>query len=257
MISVHRDGNRLERPSSHAGKASVADREDAADAVPSEDSRRRPPSQTRPHDTDRQDDGDGPHAPERADGAHFNYDKYSRMVSDMELDVFFAHNPAPFIGPYPSLLSIKTGFRAMNERLFKRAKENEDLRKTEQGGRGKIKRHYLEAFDSKSPHSARFQRKVRRNIKMYAHSQAIICLFRSYFSLMEFHHRICQTYPAIRREYLKTIFMVFASAPKDAVLEMLSEISPTTRMFTFYKDLFFLWRKETDITERSLVINRV
>lgn len=204
-------------------------------------------------------DSGAPRVPRRRGSVHFNYEKYSRMVSDMELDVFFAHNPVPFIGPYPSLLAIKTGFIAMNERLFKKAKENEELRKTDPGysPKSRIRRHYLEAFDSKGAHSARFQRKVKRNIKMYTHSQAIISLFRSYFSLVEFHHRACQTYPALGREYLRTIFMVFASASKSVVLEMLAEISPSARMFAFYRDLFFLWRRETDVAEKAQVINKV
>lgn len=192
------------------------------------------------------------------DDIQLNYNKYNRLLADIDLDVFFAHNRIPSIANIPSLPSIKSGFIAMNERLYKRAKKLEETRRQDPNyiPRTKMRRKYLDAFDEKKMGSVRLQREVRKNIKMYVHTQALIHLFRSFYTLLDHHHRICDTYPVISNAYMKTVCMVFASMEKTAAIEMLSEIATNAKMFAFFKDLYHVWENETVVQEKEHIIGK-
>lgn len=191
-------------------------------------------------------------------GMCFNYEEFSRIVSDMELDVFFSQNTMPSLGPpYPSVFAIKNGFIAMCEGFYKKAKEREEKRRQNNPGyvpSVKIQRNYLEVFNKKKRVPDNLQRRIDKNVRKYCRSQAIIHLFRSYFTLVDHHHRVCNTYPALSKSYSKTIFTIFASMKKKNIFEMLSEISTSAKMYAFFKDLYNIWEKECDNLENACVI---
>lgn len=182
--------------------------------------------------------------------AVFDWPRYSRLLADVELDVFFSHNCIPFIGPLPSPNSIKTGFIAMNERLFKQAEEQS------QSAQDRPRRTYLEAFNNKRMACRPFRRAVKRNLRMYVQSQAITSLFHAYYYLTDHHPNAFQTYPMLRIELTRTVFMVFASTSKAVLLEVLNDISTDDKMYGFFKDLYCVWESETSQAELETVVLR-
>lgn len=189
--------------------------------------------------------------------ARLNYDKFSRVVSEMDLDVFFAQNPVPMPIHYPSVFDIQPEFIAMNDRLYRKAKEREDAgrQSPSRESASRIRKDYLDVFDDRKEISEKLQRKIQRSVRMYCHSRAVTNLFRGFFSLIDYHHGVCHNYPEIRNAYFRTIFTIFASMKKRCILEMLAEICTGSKMFSFYKDLYRIWEAEGDALEKSYIIN--
>lgn len=189
----------------------------------------------------------------------FNYEKASNVLNDLTLDVFFSQNAIPSVRTYPSIETFKSGFVSMNERLYKSIKEGQEeryLKSTGQKGdassvlpESSLKKNHLAVLDRKRV-SKKLKRRLRRSAMKYCHSQSIIRLFRSYFALVEYHHRSINSHPLIMDQYLKTIFTVFGSIRREKMQEMLREISSSPKMQGFYHDLYSLWGEEMSNAER-------
>ncbi|KAI5168591.1 hypothetical protein PAEPH01_0257, partial [Pancytospora epiphaga] len=161
---------------------------------------------------------------------------------------------------YPDVHRIRDPFIVMNDRLYKRTKERIEAR-AEAAGEGyqlpKIRKIYMDAFDSKRKMTKRQRRKVNRAVKMYTRSQAIANLFRSYYSLVDHHHSVFSTYPVLKKMYYRVIFTIFGSIRRKCVMEMIGEISNSTKMYMFFKDLYLTWEHETDKIEKREVIRHI
>lgn len=192
----------------------------------------------------------------RPEDVVFNYTRASDVLNDLTLDVFFNQNSIPSVRTYSSIETFKSGFVSMNEKLFKSVKERQEecLRSSDQKGDAasavpELKKNYLAVLEKKRV-PKRLKRRLRKSAMKYCHSQSIIRLFRSYFILVEYHHRSINSRPQIMDQYLKTIFTVFGSVKREKMLEMLREISSSPKMQGFYHDLYSLWEEEAGNAER-------
>lgn len=201
------------------------------------------------------DDTDNAAAGGSADGCSFNYDDYRRVICDIDLDVFFANNSVPTLKPYPSVFAIKNDYIAMNEKLFKKAKERDEANRQSfpghQTGR-KLRKSYMDIFDPRKKLSRRQHRQVARSVKMYVHSKAVSSLFRNYFALVDYHHQILSMHPSLKRVFYRTIFAIFASMSKKAIMNMLGEISISRKMFVLFTSIYEIWESECSIIEKCM-----
>lgn len=177
----------------------------------------------------------------------FDYTRASDTLNDLTLDAFFSQNTIPSVRTYPSIETFKSGFVSMNEKLFKSMKERHDK---SQGSERCLEKNHLAILDKKKV-SRRLKRMLRRSAMKYCHSQSIIRLLRSYFVLVEYHHRVVNSHPQIMDRYLRTIFAVFGSVRREKMQEMLREICSCPKMEGFYLDLYGLWEGEAGSVERE------
>lgn len=190
--------------------------------------------------------------------AKFKYDKYLKLVADIDSEIFFTQNKMPCISIIPDMQLIKSGLINMNERLYKRAKKIEEMRKQnpEYVQKRKLRRKYQDAFDEEKMQSKKLQEKVRNNIKMYVQSQAIICLFRSFFNLCDYHGRMRMKYKVVERMYMRVICTIFCSTTKETVMEIIDESAINEKMETFFNELYQMWENETTFNEKQMLINQ-
>ncbi|KAI4292874.1 hypothetical protein PAPHI01_2148 [Pancytospora philotis] len=185
----------------------------------------------------------------------FDYEKYCQMVADMDLDVFFAHCRMPAFEPYPDVFAIKNEYIAMNDKLFKKAKEQEEVRRQNSLGRPadvRLRKAYLDVFDPKKKPTPEQERRVARGVRMYCHSEAVASLFSGFYTLVDYHRYALSMHPALKKAYCRAIFAIFGSLGRKAVLEMLGELCTTRKMFGFYKTMYETWRSECDRTEKEV-----
>lgn len=197
-------------------------------------------------------------APMDVESTLFNYPMFSKMLDDLELNVFFNQNEIPLVSKYPNLKSIKSGFIAMNECLYKKAKEK--LNKESKNSSGKerrIEKIYLKAFTKDGNLSSTHKQKIERSIKIFTHSRALCRLFKCWFNIVDYHHRVLNSYPEIENEFLSVIFMVFSSLKEKNIMEMLKDVCVTDKMFDFYKDLYKIWLQEIEASEKEIILKSI
>ncbi len=186
----------------------------------------------------------------------FDYEEYTKLLADIDFEVFFLENALPSITKTPDIIDIKTELINMNERIYKKAKKNEEIRRQdpEYIPKTKIRRKYLDAFVPEKMKNPKFQKKVRNNIKMYVHSQAITSLFRSFFSLCDYHDKILSKYKIVQRTYMKVICLVFSSVTKKIIMEIFDDIAIDSKMHSFLTDLYNTWEKDVIVSEKNILL---
>lgn len=195
----------------------------------------------------------------------YKYDMALKILDDLSLDVFFSQNPIPTVEKYPSIETFKSGFVSMNEKLYKSLKERREeqyLRSVEHRNGGEplkfehnFKKNHLAVLDNKKV-SKVLKEKLRRSAIKYCNSQAIIRLFKGYFILIDHHFSIRRTYPGILDQYLKTILRVFGSLKREKMGNLIREMSFSTKMYEFYKNLYNLWEHEANNLEKCFVFSK-
>ncbi|KAM0680691.1 hypothetical protein GINT2_000961 [Glugoides intestinalis] len=171
-------------------------------------------------------------------------DLSNKIIDSFSLDTFLSLNASPSLRTYPSIDTFKSSFVSFHDKLYKRKNENDC---------GLLK-NYLAVLDNK-PLDKRLKRKIGRSAMRYVHSHCIIKLFNGYFSLVEYHHQTCRTFPQVFDAYLAAILLIFGSLNKKKIETLLREACGSTRMHEFYLDLYKSWEAEIDTVEKDILIN--
>lgn len=194
----------------------------------------------------------------KKDQSTFNYQVATKALNDLSLDTFFNYNATPNVKTYPNIETFKNGFMAMNDKIYKEAKKSFGKSKIVQSEENSenccLKKNHLAILESKKV-SKVLKGKLRRSAMKYCHSQALIRLFKGYFTLMDCHHRVYATYPEVFNQYLKTVLTVFGSIEKEKIITIIKEVSINGRMYQFYINLYDEWVSTVDVIEKEVLLS--
>ena len=187
----------------------------------------------------------------------FDYESASKAITDLTLDTFFNFNSLPTVREYPNIETFKHGFIAMNDKIYREAKKSHEKTKQLQSEEDNSscplkKNHHIILENKKIPKY--LKNKIRRSAMKYCHSQALIRLLHGYYSLMDYHHKACKTYPDLFKQYLKTILTIFGSIEKDKLFIIFKEVCLNERMSQFYTDLYTEWMNIVNSKEKEVLL---